>query len=128
MRKVRLALLAAAGVAISGGPAGSADFTIELPPLADVILNGNTTQLDPELMEALEGDFSFALGITIGSAFASENLQLAEAFSSAVVVQQGPGSAEVESVVETFTSPDLARVRSWLEGQATSRGPQITAN
>lgn len=131
MRSLRLAVLTGAALALgvgaadAAGPAigdGSADgFAIELPPLADAILNGNTSDLDPVLLEALSGDFTFALGISIGSAFATDNLALAEALTSATVINRGEGSGEVEAVVDVFASPELASVTAWVQAHASPR-------
>lgn len=123
MRSLRLAVLASAALAVLPSGATTADtFSIELPPLADAILNGNTSDLDPLLLEALSGDFTFALGISIGSAFATDNVALAEVLTSAAVINQGQGAGDVTAVAEVLASPEMASVIAWVEAQA-SRGP-----
>jgi len=123
MPNLRLAAVAGAVIALNSNLAQAVDLSIELPPLADAILNGNTSNLDPLLLEALSGDFTFALGISIGSAFATDNLALAEVFTSAIVLNQGPGSGDVRTVVEVFAGPELARVMAWVQAQASPVSP-----
>jgi hypothetical protein len=62
MSDLRWAALAGAAM-LNVNIAQAVEVTIQLPPLADAILNGNTDDLDPVLLEALSGDFTFALGI-----------------------------------------------------------------
>ncbi|MCE3247599.1 MAG: hypothetical protein K0R41_1424 [Geminicoccaceae bacterium] len=106
----------AADFPVAGNPAGT--FPIELPPLADAILNGNTSNLDPVLIEALSGDYSFALGVSIGSAFSGENIALAETFTTGIALIQGPGSTTATALARAFADPELARVLAWVEAQA----------
>jgi hypothetical protein len=121
MPNLRLAAVAGAVIALNSNLAQAVDLLIELPPLADAILNGNTSDLDPVLLEALSGDFTFALGISIGSAFAADNIALAEAFTSAIVLNGGQGSADVRALVEVFAGPEFARVMAWVEAQASAQ-------
>ena len=125
MSDLRWAALAGAAM-LNVNLAQAVEVTIQLPPLADAILNGNTDDLDPVLLEALSGDFTFALGISIGSAFAADNVALAEAFTSAIVLNRGQGSGNVSALAEVFAGPELTRVIAWVEAQASARPEPVS--
>jgi len=110
---------AGAAMVINLGVANADPFQIELPPLADAILNGNTSALDPVLVEALRGDFSFAMGLSLGVAFAAEDVALAESFTRTIAISRGAGSSNAQAVAEVFASPDMTRALAWVQAQAS---------
>lgn len=112
-------IAAGAAVAISVDVANAQALQIELPPLADAILNGNTSRLDPVLLELLQGEFNLAFGISIGVALSNEEVALVETFTKAIAIRSGTGLSDAQAVADAFADPDLTRALAVVRAQAS---------